>query len=44
MACFYWTINDPDEMRELIKLGADGIITDRPDLLKEIIDELKNAE
>lgn len=43
MAVFYWTINDPDEMRELIKLGADGIITDRPDLLKQIIDELKNA-
>lgn len=44
MAVFYWTINDPDEMRELIKLGADGIITDRPDLLKQIIDELKLAE
>lgn len=44
MAVLYWTINDPDEMRELIKLGADGIITDRPDLLKQIIDELKLAE
>lgn len=41
MAVFYWTINDPEEMKLLIKLGADGIITDRPDLLKDIIDELK---
>lgn len=41
MAVFYWTINDIKEMKLLIKLGADGIITDRPDLLKEIIDDLK---
>ncbi len=41
MAVLYWTINDEEEMRYLIKIGADGIITDRPDLLKAIIDELK---
>jgi glycerophosphoryl diester phosphodiesterase len=41
MAVLYWTINDPEEMRLLIELGADGIITDRPDLLKQIIDELR---
>lgn len=41
MAVFYWTINDEDEMRKLIKDGADGIITDRPDLLIDIINELK---
>ena len=33
--------HDPEEMRLLIELGADGIITDRPDLLKQIIDELR---
>lgn len=27
-----WTINDEAEMRRLFDLGADGIITDRPDL------------
>ena len=27
----YWTINDFDEMRRLIALGADGIVTDRAD-------------
>lgn len=41
MAVLYWTVNDPDEMRLLIKNGADGIITDRPDLLIQIINELE---
>ena len=26
----YWTINDPAEMDRLVRLGADGIITDYP--------------
>lgn len=39
MAMHYWTINDPDEMRRLIELGADGIITDYPELLMSIIKE-----
>lgn len=34
-----WTINDRAEMRELLDLGVDGIITDRPDLLRTLIDE-----
>lgn len=29
----YWVINDPTEMKRLLELGADGIITDRPDIL-----------
>lgn len=40
MAVHYWTINDPDQMRLLIELGADGIITDYPDVLMSIIEEL----
>ncbi len=27
-----WTINDPDDMRRLVSLGVDGIVTDRADL------------
>ncbi len=27
-----WTVNEPDEMRRLAELGADGIVTDVPDL------------
>jgi glycerophosphoryl diester phosphodiesterase len=29
----YWTINDPDEARRLVALGADGIMTDDPALV-----------
>ena len=29
-----WTVNEPDRMAELIRLDADGIVTDRPDLLR----------
>ncbi|GAA0459407.1 glycerophosphodiester phosphodiesterase [Alkalibacillus silvisoli] len=36
----YWTINDSDKMRELIEAGADGIITDRPDLLLDVLEDL----
>ena len=28
-----WTVNDADEMRNLIEMGVDGIISDRPDVL-----------
>jgi glycerophosphoryl diester phosphodiesterase len=39
MAVHYWTVNDPEEMRRLIQLGADGLITDYPDRLKTILTE-----
>lgn len=35
-----WTINDEQEMRDLIALGVDGIMTDDPPLLTKVINEL----
>jgi glycerophosphoryl diester phosphodiesterase len=34
----YWTVNDRQTMQHLIDAGADGIITDRPDLLLKLLD------
>jgi len=34
-----WTVNRPDEMQRLLGIGVDGLITDRPDLLKDIMVE-----
>jgi glycerophosphoryl diester phosphodiesterase len=34
-----WTINDPNEMRRLRAMGLDGMITDRPDLLINLLKE-----
>ena len=34
-----WTVDDPDIMRTMISWGADGIQTDRPDLLATVLHE-----
>jgi glycerophosphoryl diester phosphodiesterase len=39
IAVHYWTINDEADMRLLVRNGAHGIMTDRPTLLKQIIDQ-----
>ena len=44
MSVHYWTINDKDEMRMLIDLGADGIMTDYPHRLLEVYQEYQAAE
>jgi glycerophosphoryl diester phosphodiesterase len=32
-----WTIDDPGQMHELIDLGVDGLMTDRPDVLRDVL-------
>ena len=34
-----WTVNQPAEMTSLIEMGVDGIISDRPDLLRNVAGE-----
>ena len=34
-----WTINDPTEMRRLLDLGVDGIMTDNPEMLRDVLME-----
>lgn len=33
-----WTVNEPEAMRRLLDLGVDGIITDRCDVAREVVD------
>ncbi|GAA4173067.1 glycerophosphodiester phosphodiesterase family protein [Gryllotalpicola koreensis] len=37
-----WVVNDEDDMRRLIALGVDGIVTDRADLAVKLVKDLAN--
>jgi glycerophosphoryl diester phosphodiesterase len=34
LECYGWTVNEPAHMDRLVEWGVDGIITDRPDVLR----------
>lgn len=40
VAVHVWTIDDEAEMRRLVGLGVDGIMTDRPSVLAAVLDDL----
>ena len=39
LLCIPWTVNDADAMRRLMDWGVDGIITDHPERLREVMRE-----
>ena len=39
LANFTWTIDDPDTIRYLAKIGMDGVYTRRPDIARKVVDE-----
>ncbi|MEK7215605.1 MAG: glycerophosphodiester phosphodiesterase, partial [Chloroflexota bacterium] len=40
---YIWTVDGEERMRRLCLAGADGIITNRPDLLRTVLDRLAGA-
>ena len=37
-----WTVDEPEEMRWLLGLGVDGLMSDGPDLLLEVVGRERN--
>lgn len=40
LSVYCWTVNDPQRMAELARMGVDGITTDHPDLLRGVLETL----
>ncbi len=40
LAVYVYTVDDPEKMRELFGLGVDGIFSNAPDVLREVVDGL----
>lgn len=35
-----WTLNEPDQVRKLVEAGADGILTDDPEMMNRTLDQM----
>lgn len=44
LAATVFTVNEPARMRELVSLGVDGIFSDRPGLLRQVLAEREARE
>jgi glycerophosphoryl diester phosphodiesterase len=38
-----WTVNQPDDMRRMIEMGVDAIMTDHADVLRGVVDEMAQS-
>jgi glycerophosphoryl diester phosphodiesterase len=39
-----WTVNEPSDVRRLAELGVDAIITNKPDMVRQVLEELPAAQ
>ena len=44
MAIFTWTVDDPDTLRGLAEAGVDAVYTRRPDIARQVFDEVGEAQ
>jgi glycerophosphoryl diester phosphodiesterase len=43
LAVHVWTVNDPVQMRHLLAMGVDGLVTDRPSVLADVLEEFTGS-
>ena len=38
LSCHVWTVDRPADMARVVELGVDGVITNRPEVLRTLLD------